>query len=372
MSLYSFLEAKPKSKKPYIDYFKKSKQAGLYDNHHVLDIDGLYPDDLVALKKNKSKTPACVLLLTTEPHDFLPGSMISRQWIEFKDELLRYQIFNCDFFVTCMFANCCHDHGIEYLNKNHYGWTFHRFSVDHPTEASKNKTELENNGTELFLDKCKMKFSHLNFTHRMHRQLFSKFLIRENLVKGNLVAINPPRETYAGDVRAKGRKKLIDAGYTDGWFYNKNLLSLWNDVPMEYHQHPDIHNTFNVVNQSFLNQASFNIVSESLFNYPAAHYTEKTTQSFMSKRPFIMIGPCGNLRDLRAMGFRTFHRIIDESYDEIEDPNERLEAIMQLILNLEKQSQQELNNMVYEVRDELIHNYSLMEKKIKDFTGITK
>ena len=83
-----------------------------------------------------------------------------------------------------------------------------------------------------------------------------------------------------------------------------------------------------------------------------------------------MIGPCGNLQYLRDSGFKTFHTIIDESYDNIEDPNKRLEAIMQLVLELNKKSQQELNNMVYSVKDLLIHNCSLIVGNIRNFTNI--
>ena len=85
-----------------------------------------------------------------------------------------------------------------------------------------------------------------------------------------------------------------------------------------------------------------------------------------------MIGPCGNLQHLRDRGFKTFHTIIDESYDRIEDPNKRLQAIMQLVLEINKKSQKELNDMVYEVKDTLIHNYSLILKKIMNFTNITE
>ena len=370
-----------------IDDFKKSKQAVLCDNLHVLDIDELYLDDLIKLKKNQGKTRACVLLLTSEPHYFYPGTKISKQWVDFKNILLKHQIFNCDFFVTCIFFNSSHDDSIEYLNKNHYDWSFHKFNIDRPTACGdytcldrrgEKIKKLESAVTELFLEECNTKFSHLNFTHRMHRQLFSKFLIRENLVRDNLVAINGCRIPRFKDVEeaknmlTNDENALIKIEQNGDWFYNKHLLDLWRDVPLEQHRHPDIDDDFDEINLSFLNKASFNIVSETVFDYPAPFCTEKTTQSLMSKRPFIMIGPCGNLQHLRDRGFKTFHTIIDESYDDIEDSNKRLEAIMQLVLELDKKKQQELNDMVYEVKDILIHNYSLMLEKIRNFTNTTE
>jgi hypothetical protein len=381
-----------------IEHFKKSKQAALYDTIHVLTIDHnpKLHQELLELKKKLGSNRAGVLVLVKEPHYFDPGTKISRQWIMFKDILLKYQIFNCDFFITCLFFDSTHNNSIEYLNTNHYDWLFHKFNVDiipHNNSIEYLNTnhydwlfhkfnvdiipyncKLVNDVTELFLEECHMKFSHLNFTHRMHRQLFSKFLIKEELVQDNLVAINPFQKDIeeAKGTLIKAKDKLIEFDQNDGWFYNKNLLDLWRDVPLEYHRHPSIDDNFNELNLNFLNKASFNIVSETVFNYPFSRFTEKTIQSLLSKRPFIMIGPCGNLQHLRDRGFKTFHTIINESYDKIEDPNKRLEAVMQLVLELNKKSQQELNDMVYAVKDTLIHNYSLMLEKIRYFTNITE
>jgi hypothetical protein len=346
----------------------------LYDSVHVIDIDYFFSEELINLKKNQGKTRSCVLLLANEPPYFHPGTKISKQFTELPKILLQHQIYNCDFFVTCLFFSRVHDQSIEYLNKNHYEWSFYKFNLEIPVskkleqfiEPDNQKKKLKNSVTELFLEQCHMKFSHLNFTHRMHRQLFSKFLIRENLVRDNLVAINPFRPDQGRDRNTSHIKKpLIDREINDGWFYNKRLLDLWRDVPLNYHRHPDIDDNFDALDYTFLKKASFNIISETVFDYPEAFCTEKTTQSLMSKRPLIMIGPCGNLRYLRDRGFKTFHTILDESYDDIEDPNKRLEAIMQLVLDLNKKTQQELNAMVYEVKDILIHNYSLMRNKIK-------
>ena len=358
-----------------IEHFKKSKQAVLYDTIHVLQFDHntRLKQDLIELKKHSGCNRLGVLLFTTEPHYFEPGNKISRQWIRFKDVLLEYQIFNCDFFITCLFSDSAHDDSIKYLNTNHYDWSFNKFDVDIIVNKTKH-SNLENNAKKLFIEECYMKFSHLNFTHRMHRQLFSKFLIKEKLVHNNLVAINDYRKIVEGTkgLAYKDKHTLVETVTNDGWFYNKHLLDLWRDVPLEYHRHPDINDNLFAKNYTFLNKAAFNIVSETVFDYPFPNYSEKTIQSLLSKRPFIMIGSCRNLRHLRDKGFKTFGYIINESYDDIEDPNERLEAVMQLVLELSKKPQKQLNDMVYAVKDVLIHNYSLMLEKIKNFTNITE
>jgi len=338
---------------------KNSKTASSYDNIYSINLDNLFSDDLLQIKKNTNGERICVLIFTQEPHYFNPGSTISSQWLQFKDLLLKYQIFNCDFFVTCFCTNTS-DASIEYLNKNFYDWKFHTIDIGYPYFSV---NELKNT-SDLFLNECTMKFSYLNFTHRMHRQLFSKFLIKEKLVHNNLVAINSFRKDFVEKITSKST--LVEkVGTDDGWFYNKNLLDLWRDVPLEYHRHPSIDDKFDASNLTFLNKASFNIVSETVFDYPYVHPTEKTIQALLSKRPFIMIGPRGSLQHLCDRGFKTFHTIIDESYDQLADPNQRLEAVMQLVLELNKKSQQELNAIVHAVKDILIHNYCLMIKSLQ-------
>ena len=344
---------------------KNSKTASSYDNIYSINLDNLFSDDLLQIKKNTNGERICVLIFALEAHYFNPGSTISSQWLQFKDLLLKYQIFNCDFFVTCFGTNTSNS-SIEYLNKNFYDWKFHTIDIGYPYFYEKFAVNESKNTSDLFLNECTMKFSHLNFTHRMHRQLFSKFLIQEELVKDNLIAINPFRKDYNKDKNTltKNKNNLIKIGQYDEWFYNKHLLDLWRDVPLEYQRHPLIDDDVDAMNLTFLNRASFNIVSESVFDYPYVHPTEKTIQALLSKRPFIMIGPRGSLQHLRDRGFKTFHNIIDESYDQLADPNQRLEAVMQLVLELNKKSQQELNDIVYAVKDIMIHNYSLMIKSI--------
>ena len=260
------------------------------------DIQKLFEDPKgAAMNFVQGKNRSCVVLISCEPPYFYPGTKISKQFTELSKLLLQHKIFNCDFFVPCFFSSRVNDKSIEYLNKNHYGWSFRKFNFDLPIgkklaqfiEIDNQKKELDNTVSELFLEQCCMKFSHLNFTHRMHRQLFSKFLIRENLVRDNLVAINPSRFIQEIGQNTVRRGEELDWSdikpnwsnfeINDGWFYNKRLLELWRDVPLEYHRHPDIDDNFDAMNYSFLKKASFNIVSETVFDYPEVFCTEKTT-----------------------------------------------------------------------------------------------
>jgi hypothetical protein len=313
--------------------------------------------------------------LTDEPHFYFPGSLISKQWLDFKELLLKYQIFNCDFYVPFWFSDRNLD-SLNYLNKNFYDWRFHSIGIDlFPFDKKISDLRIPENDLEV--QNCTMKLSHLNFTHRMHRQLFSKFLIKENICNNNLIAIND-RQTRmnAGDRFSEKKrlssKKVDPRRQNDGWFYDKKLLDLWRDVPLRTIKHACIDDNWDSPYLHFLKKAAFNIVSETVFDFPFPDFGEKTAQPILAKRPFISIGPYGNLRYLRSKGFKTFDSVIDESYDEIEDPNKRMDAVMSLVLELNKMGQTELNDMLYSLEDILLHNFHLLLKQIKHFTNQTK
>lgn len=342
------------------------------ENFHVIWIDPLFEKNMSDVKKALGKDRAKILIVNHEPNYYYPKHNVAQQFIELKNILLDYQIFNCDFYITCYMSDNCHNDTINYLNENFYDWKFHKFCIDIPLMGNWTLNVLDTldiNNESLYLEECKMKFCHLNYTHRMHRQLFSKFLIKENLVKNNLISINDG--VHLTSEKLNYPKKVLGKPfhYRSDWFYSKKLLDLWREVPLEFNKHPDTEKGNGLPFLKFIHKASINIISETVFDYPYPYYTEKTVQAILSKRPFICIGSAGNLQNLKEKGFKTFASEFNEDYDTMTDPNQRLEAIMQLVLELNKKSQQELIDMCNNMEDTLIHNYKLMLQKIKHFTN---
>jgi hypothetical protein len=70
------------------------------------------------------------------------------------------------------------------------------------------------------------------------------------------------------------------------------------------------------------------VVLETLFDDNRLHLTEKSLRPIACGHPFILAATHGSLQYLRNYGFRTFNDIIDESYDLIEDPEKRLQAVV--------------------------------------------
>ena len=70
-------------------------------------------------------------------------------------------------------------------------------------------------------------------------------------------------------------------------------------------------------------------------------YTEKTWRCLATGKPFILLCGAGSMAELRRLGFKTYHPLIDESYDEIDNLHERIKAIKKEIDRLAAMDQQE-------------------------------
>jgi len=74
--------------------------------------------------------------------------------------------------------------------------------------------------------------------------------------------------------------------------------------------------------------AGIEVVLETLFDDSRWHLTEKTLRPIACGQPFILMATAGSLEYLRQYGFETFGKLIDETYDQIINPRQRLQAVI--------------------------------------------
>ena len=102
----------------------------------------------------------------------------------------------------------------------------------------------------------------------------------------------------------------------------------------------------------------WHIVTETVFYYDKLHLTEKIFKPIVAQRPFMLAAAPGNLAYLTSYGFKTFDRWIDESYDTIQDPDQRLQAIVDQTKRLCALSDDELRQMHQEMQPVLEYNFN--------------
>jgi hypothetical protein len=92
-------------------------------------------------------------------------------------------------------------------------------------------------------------------------------------------------------------------------------------------------------------QTRFDVVLETLFDDTRWHLTEKIFRPIACAKPFVLVSTPGALQYLRSYGFETFGDVIDESYDDIVDPVARLQAVTDLLADLNCRDTTELDQI---------------------------
>jgi hypothetical protein len=78
----------------------------------------------------------------------------------------------------------------------------------------------------------------------------------------------------------------------------------------------------------------FSVVTETVFDYPYSFRTEKIWKPIAMCHPWIAVANQGYYRDMHNLGFKTFGHLIDESFDQIENNQDRLERVALVIEDL--------------------------------------
>jgi hypothetical protein len=147
---------------------------------------------------------------------------------------------------------------------------------------------------------------------REYRLKFNELLISKGLHHSSLTRFSPIDEIH----------------YTDHVFKNSDLQISISDLEMHLPQNTaDSYASADYVNDDY-NQCGIEVVLETLFDDQRHHLTEKTLRPIACGKPFILAATTGSLTYLRDYGFETYNGLIDETYDTIVDPLERLQAII--------------------------------------------
>jgi hypothetical protein len=87
--------------------------------------------------------------------------------------------------------------------------------------------------------------------------------------------------------------------------------------------------------------------------------TEKSLRPIACAQPFILAATPGSLQYLRDYGFQTFDGYIDETYDTIQDPSKRLQAIVSEMQRIDQMSPESKTQLIAGVQAAVDHNQRL-------------
>lgn len=193
-------------------------------------------------------------------------------------------------------------------------------------------------------------FNNLNKKPREHRIWFFVKLYQNSLLNRGLVSMNkfPPhfrsfcdieidqnlfsevQSLLPCDLYGKSNEEL-DTGYYIRRIYEQPHLDSWVSIVSEA-QFEDSQGTI--------------FLSEKMFKPISCHH------------PFIVLGNRNSLREMKKLGYETFSKWIDESYDTLPD-TKRMDAIIESIKEFDKEKNK--LDIYKDMKEVLIHNYNVLE-----------
>lgn len=113
--------------------------------------------------------------------------------------------------------------------------------------------------------------------------------------------------------------------------------------------------------RQFLTDSYLNMVTDTFYevhDLGATFLSEKVFNAMIHKQLFIMLSPPGTLAYLREQGYQTFHDVIDESYDSIENNYDRLIAVNKSFIEFVSKPIEEIQDIYKACAQILEHNRS--------------
>jgi hypothetical protein len=241
------------------------------------------------------------------------------------------------------------------------------FFWDRPFFIDKNKENKLNYSTYIDKTEFDKKILCYNGVSRTHRKYLFYKIYNNPLISTN-ISISLQKDCT--NFNYKSQFEISDVENTDinDFFFQHNfnweIDGLYISNKMDHINLFDIH----TITSHFLF-----LVTESLINNNTLFISEKTFKPIYALRPFIILGNPNILNKIKEMGFKTFDKWWDESYDTESNLTKRINKILNILEFICNKDNNELICMLKEMEEILIHNHNLfMEIKEPKFVEYLK
>ena len=193
----------------------------------------------------------------------------------------------------------------------------------------------------------------LNRVQRTHRAPFVAMLNYYGLIEGNIVSHNKLEPHLKGSLKIKNW-----ADHSS--FDDPNFSDLKSKLPLTYDMEDfDVNHAQNLNKEIYL-KTWVSVITETLYEdwKPTVFFSEKIFKPIRAHHPFVLVCHHNALYWLKRLGFKTFDKWWDESYDTEPDPVKRMEMICKVLQELKKYTLQEWINLYNEMKETLEHNYN--------------
>ena len=254
----------------------------------------------------------------------------------------------------------CSKLGVDGINVQSFNTLMMRVDIQDPKTVTQKFSAFSRNYV-----KFRLEF----FINLVNRDVLKHFDYTFNNIMpyGKIIKYNRSKMTehvkelgYSVDKKLKGWIKNVPYTLKDDGILNKMALSIYDKISSS---------AINVVIEShfnpFWNFKGDNTTSD-FREFSPAFPTEKVYKAIGCNRPFIVVSTPEFLKEIRQLGYKTFHPYIDETYDTIENDKERMQAIINEIDRLSNLSTDEFNTIINECEKIAKYNTTILDKAQKN------
>lgn len=298
------------------------------------------------------------------------------------EALKKYKIPSHKFIFTIASADIelhyekfCMENNIDISNQIkvlYWTWSI-RQKVKEAADIEKNKKLSNIDGTnssivtENDIDltrKRPYKFMIFNRRMRVHRILLLS-LLGKDFIDQNLVSYDFAQTDDTAQLPFfNGR---VNSDYIQHSM--RNMQELLDDKPLSFIDFENVSSTmgFGCEHKIPYLDSYIHVITETNFDEAGVYFSEKTWKPIIGLQPFIMVNYHNALKYLKELGFKTFHPFIDESYDSIEDPKDRIVKIYKEIDRINNLSIDEIHSWYESIYEILVFNRILLMKHQEDY-----
>lgn len=189
-------------------------------------------------------------------------------------------------------------------------------------------------------------FIYLNRVPKVERVMLMTKMFNNDLLKYCFYSFNPNGDTGYKNYNPNLKPKSIEGG----------------EVIAHHKENFKVASSNYDVMKKFEDSAFMSIITESLYETDTIFFSEKTTKYLTLGKPFILFSSPHSLKKLHELGFKTFDKWWDESYDKEEDINKRTDKIINIVKEISTYSLDKLISIRKDMEEILKHNNQTIKK----------
>ena len=220
------------------------------------------------------------------------------------------------------------------------------------------------------VEKKKYDFNCLNRRLRTHRLYLLAKLKQYGLLEKNLVTYDFTIDDNINET--KNLEIIAKREWMNFEFIDKYLFDIRDNRPSFHYDHNDLQELFGLYweDSSVYNDSMFSVITETSAHPHEYYISEKVFKPIGQSHPFLVFGSQGTLKELREIGFKTFHPYIDETYDMVRKAEDKCELIMGEIVRLTNLSDSEKLEWMRNVKPIVEHNRKFLFDITKNYNKI--